>query len=206
LKIYAIVEGDGEVAAVPVLLRRLLHDHAQRFDLQIGQPIRRKEFEFRRPETVQNAVRLAKLQADCAGIILLFDGEDDCPAQLGAQVSTWAKQAAGSTPCEVAIAYREYETWFLASLESLRGHCRITLDACSPDDPESRRNAKGKLEEFMPRGASYSPTIHQSKLTAVADLAQTHRRNRSFRKFTKAVGDILAAMGTPPTQWPPKGW
>jgi hypothetical protein len=206
VKIYAIVEGEGEVTAVPVLLRRLLHDYAHRFDLQVGQPIRKKEYEFRRPETLQNAVRLAKLQFDCAGILVLFDGEDDCPAKLGAQVSTWAKAAAGNTPCEVVVAYREYETWFLASLESLRGHCRISPDACSPIEPEARRNAKGMLEEFMPRGASYSPTIHQGKLTAVADLAQMHRRNRSFRKFTKALGDILTAMGPPLEQWPPPGW
>jgi hypothetical protein len=206
VKLYVIVEGHGEVAAVPVLLRRILHKHALRFELGIGEPIRRKEAEFRREADVHKAVRLAIAQPECAAILLLFDGEDICPVQRGAEVSRWAKSAAGGLPCEVVVAYREYETWFLAAIESLRGHCRIADDATSPSDPESKRDAKGALEEFMPSGASYSPVIHQQRMSAVFDMASAHRRNRSFRKFTKAIGDLLNALGQPVDVWPPSDW
>ena len=205
MKLYPIVEGYGEVTAVPVLLRRLLWE-AQCFGVGVGAPIRRSQSEFRQQAKVHAMVRLALLQPECSGILLLFDGEDGCPVELAVQVQVWARQAAGGLPCGVVIAYREYETWFLAALESLRGQCRIANDASAPSDPESKRNAKGALEAFMPSGASYAETIHQEKLSAVFDMALAHQRNRSFRKLTKTIGDILLHLGQPLPAWPPAGW
>ena len=91
-------------------------------------------------------------------------------------------------------------------MESLRGKCHIAKDASAPANPELKRDAKGALEEFMPSGASYAPTIHQQKLSAVFDMSLAHRRNRSFRKLTKAVGDLLQQLGQPLPNWPPAGW
>lgn len=206
MKLYPIVEGHGEITAVPVLLRRLPHDHAQCFGVAVGTPLRRTQSQFRREADVQTAVRLALGQPNCAAVLLLFDGEDDCPVELAGQVLAWARAAAGAVPCEVVIAYREYETWFLAAVESLRGRCRIADDAVAPANPESKRNAKGALEAFMPGGASYAETIHQQKMSAVFDMALAHRRNRSFRKLTKAVGDLLSQLDEPVPAWPPAGW
>lgn len=206
MKLYPIVEGHGEVTAVPVLLRRLLWEQAQCFGINVGSPIRRTQSQFRREADVHTAVRLALLQPDCSAVLLLFDGEDDCPMELAKQVRVWAQQAAGRVPCDVVIAYREYETWFLAAVESLRGQCSIDHAASAPLNPESRRNAKGALEAFMPSGASYAETIHQQKLSAVFDMALSHQRNRSFRKLTKTVGDLLVQMGQPLPVWPPAQW
>lgn len=206
MKIYPIVEGQGEVAAVPVLLRRLIHDEAQCFDVQVGRPIRRKQYEFHREDSLGGAVKLASLQQDCAGILVLFDGEDDCPATTGERVRAWAQIAAPNVPCEVVLAYREYESWFLAGLESLRGHFSIAAEAQAPSTPESRRNAKGALEEFMRPGASYSPTIHQAPISATLDLGLVHRRSRSFRKLTKSIGSLLMSVGRAPAAWPPPHW
>ncbi len=55
----------------------------------------------------------------------------------------------------------------------------------------------------MPRGASYAETIHQEKLSAIFNMALTHQRNRSFRKLTKTVGDLLVQLGQPLPVWPP---
>ena len=207
MKVYLIVEGHGEVTAAPVLLRRLLWDCAQSYGVDVGNPvIRRTQSQLRREADVRDAVRLALAQPDCAAVLVLFDGEDECPVELAALVRGWAQAAAGQIPCEVVIAYREYETWFLAALESLRGRCRIADDASAPANPELKRDAKGALEEFMPSGASYAPTIHQQKLSAVLDLSLAHQRNRSFRKLTKAVGDLLQQLGQPMPSWPPAGW
>ncbi len=206
MKLYPIVEGHGEVTAAPVLLRRLLWDHAQCYGVNIGSPIRRTQSQFRREADVHAAVRLALLQPECAAILLLFDGEDDCPVELAMEVRGWAQQAAGAVPCDVVIAYREYETWFLAAVESLRGQCSIGLEASAPAIPESKRNAKGALEAFMPRGSSYAETIHQEKLSAIFDMALAYQRNRSFRKLTKTIGDLLVQLGQPLPVWPPAQW
>jgi hypothetical protein len=205
MKLYPIVEGHGEVAAAPVLLRRLLVQ-AECYEMDVGSPIRRRQSQFRSRETVQAAVRLAKLQPQCAAIVLLFDGEDDCPKKLGETVRSWAKEAAGNTPCDVVIAYREYETWFLAALESLRGKNGIRDDASAPDNAESRRDAKGWLEDFMPSNRAYSKTGDQAAMSQFFDMALTHQRNRSFRKLVKALGDLLTQLGLQLPAWPPSCW
>lgn len=206
MKLYPIVEGHGEVAAAPVLLRRLLWDHARCYGTDVGAPIRRTWSQFRREDEVHRMVKLALLQPDCAAVLLLFDGEDDCPFELAAKVRGWAQSAAGQTPCEVVIAYREYETWFLASVESLRGRWGIADDAAAPAHPEAKRDAKGALEEFMPARRAYSPTIDQADMSARFDMALAHQRNRSFRKLVKTVGDLLGQLGQSTPAWPPVEW
>ncbi len=205
MTIYPIVEGHGEVAAAPVLLRRLLAE-ANCHHIQVGRPIRRTQSQFRGQKEVQKAVQLARLQPDCSAIVLLFDGEDDCPKELAAQVRNWAHAAAQGTPCDVVVAYREYETWFLAALESLRGERDIRNDAAAPTNPEQRRDAKGWLEEFMPPDRAYSETGDQPALSAKFDLGLAHQRNRSFRKLVKAIGDMLTQLQVPRPTWPPANW
>jgi hypothetical protein len=205
MKVYPIVEGHGEVEAAPVLLRRLLAV-AQCHVIGVGRPIRRTQSQLRSMEGIQAGVRLARLQPECAAVVILFDGEDDCPQELAAQVRAWALEAAADTPCDVVVAYREYETWFLAALESLRGKYGIAKDAAAPANPESRRDAKGALEEFMPADRAYSETGDQPAMSAVFDMGLAHRRNRSFRKLVKAIGDLLTQLQQPLPVWPPVLW
>lgn len=205
MKVYPIVEGHGEVEAAPVLLRRLLAE-ADCQNIGVGRPIRRTQSQLRSKEGIQAGVRLALLQPECAAVVILFDGEDDCPKERGAEVRAWAREVAAGKPCDVVIAYREYETWFLAALESLRGQYGIPQDATAPANPESRRDAKGALEEFMPADRAYSETGDQPAMSAVFDLGLAHRRNRSFRKLVKAVGGLLTQLQQPMPAWPPVGW
>jgi len=205
MKVYPIVEGYGEVEAAPVLLRRLLTE-ANCHSVGIGRPIKRTQSQLRSKEGIQAGVRLALLQPECAAVIILFDGEDDCPKERGAEVRAWALQVAAGKPCDVVIAYREYETWFLAAAESLRGHCGIRQDAAAPENPESKRDAKGALEDFMPADRAYSATGDQPSMSAVFDMGLAHRRNRSFRKLVKAIGDMLTQLRQPLHAWPPVQW
>jgi hypothetical protein len=205
MKIYPMVEGHGEVAAAPVLLRRLLAE-AQCHGIGVGRPIRRTQSQLRSKEGIQAGVRLALLQPDCAAVVILFDGEDDCPKELAVAVRAWAREAVAGKPCDVVIACREYETWFLAALESLRGQYGIPINATAPANPESKRDAKGALEEFMPADRAYSETGDQPAMSAVFDMGLAHRRNRSFRKLVKAVGEVLVQLRQPLPAWPPGEW
>ena len=205
MKVYPIVEGHGEVEAVPVLLRRLLSE-AQCHAIGVGRPIRRTQSQLRSKQGIQAGTRLSLLQPECAAIVILFDGEDDCPKELAAQVRAWATEAAGATPCDVVVAYREYETWFLAAIESLRGHYGIAKDAAAPADPELKRDAKGALEAFMPPNRAYSETGDQPAMSQTFDMGLAHRRNRSFRKLVNAIGDLLTQLRQPLPVWPPAKW
>ncbi len=203
--IQPIVEGQGDEAAVPLLLRRL-RDEAQAWGLEVGRPHRRRRTQLVKKDSLQIAVRVAALREDCSGILILFDADDDCPAELAPTLEQWAREAAGHMPCAVVMANREYEAWFLASIEALRGRASITPEATSHPHPEAPRDAKGELERRMPDGASYSPTVDQAALTAHLDLASTYQRCRSFRKLVSAFGELAVAAGVAPAEWPPAAW
>ncbi|MEO8379982.1 MAG: DUF4276 family protein [Acidobacteriota bacterium] len=203
--IQPIVEGQGDEAAVTLLLRRL-RDAASAWELEIGRPHRRRRTQLVRKDDLQAAVRVAALQPRCAAILILFDADDDCPKELAPTLERWAVEASGGRPCSVVMANREYEAWFLASIETLRGKAGILADAASHPTPEAPRDAKGELERRMSHASSYSPTVDQAPLTAHLDLALAYRSCRSFRKLVGAFGVLSAAAGSTPEVWPPREW
>jgi hypothetical protein len=188
-----------------VLLRRL-RDEAEAWGLEFGRPHRKRRTQLVRKDSLQSAVRVASLREECAGILVLFDADDDCPKDVAPTLEQWAREAAGGLPCAVVMANREYEAWFLASIEALRGKAGILPDATSHPEPEMPRGAKGELERRMRRGASYSPTVDQAPLTAHLNFGHAYRSCRSFRKLVSAFGALAAAVGVPPPVWPPSDW
>ncbi len=204
-KIQPIVEGHGDVAALPVLLRRLVEE-AQAWGVVIGQPIRRRRNQLVCETEVKRAVKLALLQSNCCSVLILLDGNADCPAELGPIVRAWSAAAAGNVPCRVVIAHRKYEAWFLSAIESLRGHRRIKDDAKSHPDLENPRGAKEQLEARMCTGASYLERIDQPAFSAMFSFPDACRRSRSFRKLTSSSGILIRAMGQNIDAWPPITW
>jgi hypothetical protein len=187
------------------LLRRLV-DEGQARGINVGRPIRQKRHELVQEASLRKAVKLALLQNDCCAVLILFDGDDDCPAEVAPALQTWAQSEAGAIPVAVVIARREYEAWFLASMESLRGTRGILQNATSHPTPEEPRDAKGQLEERMGPGSSYHPATDQAALTERFDLASAHARCRSFRRMVKAFGVLAAGMGVAMANWPPPTW
>ena len=191
--------------AVPVLLRRLV-DEAQAWPVQIGRPIRRPRNQLAGESGVKRAVQLARVQPDCGAILMLFDGDLDCPADLGPTVQGWAADAAAGVPCSVVIAHREYEAWFLAAIESLRGHRNVRSDAEAHPNPEDPRGAKERLEQQMRPGTSYIETTDQPAFSAKLSLSVAYRRSRSFRKLASSFGNLVRSMGHNIDAWPPPTW
>lgn len=79
MKIQTIVEGHGEVEALPVLRRFI--DAAQVWTVGVGQPIRRPRNRLVQEDGVRRAVRLALEQPECGAVLVLLDGNSDCPAE-----------------------------------------------------------------------------------------------------------------------------
>jgi hypothetical protein len=205
LIIQPIVEGHGEVQAVPVLLRRF-QAHLREYKFQIAHPIRRTRSQLIGEEQVRRSVRLAMGTPQCAGILIVLDSDDDCPATVGPAIQQWAQAEAGEILCQVVLATREYEAWFIAGIESLRSLRGIKSDATSHPSPEAVRDCKGALEETMALGNSYSPTVDQAFFTAHLDLGAAHRKCRSFRHMAAAFARLAAAAGCASPNWPPEAW
>lgn len=205
MMIQPIVEGYGEVEAVPILLRRFIEE-ANAWDIAIGRPIRcNRNKLIKRPE-LEKTVGLAGIRPDCSAILIMFDGDQDCPAELGPTVQRWAAAVAGGIPCEVVLPHREYEAWFLAAIESLREQKGIRPDAMPHPEPETPRGAKEQLEARMPANKSYIETVAQPAFSAHFNLAAAYARCRSFRRMTRAFGALLRAMGRGVAPWPPPAW
>ena len=206
MNIQPIVEGHGEVNAVPVLLRRL-RDEARAFRVDVNSPIRRKRSQLVQEAELRRSIRLARLQPQCGGIIILFDSDDDCPKVLVPTLHAIAQDEAGRIPCSIVLAHREYEAWFLASIESLRGKRSVRADADPHPHPEEPRGAKGQLEARMEKGKSYHESSDQAALSALFDMKPAFQQCRSFRRMVKAFGDTVVAGGESlGTVWPPAGW
>lgn len=199
-----VVEGYGEVEAVPVLLRRLLRA-ARIFDLDIGVPHRRSRSELAQEDRLRRIVEVARREPGCRGILVLLDADDDCPRMLRDKIEPWVIDAARGVPCGVVVPNREFEAWFLASLESLRGQRGISEAAVSEPSPEAPRNPKKALERWMATRA-YKERTDQMMLAERFDLAQAYRRSRSFRRLIKVFGEILRGAGCGMHDWPPSDW
>ena len=204
MNIQPVVEGHGEVGAVPVLLRRLAGE-AQAWEVGVNRPIRRNRSQLVQRTELEKTVRLARLQPNCGVILILFDGDDDCPAEWGPRVQRWAAAVSGGVPCEVVVPHREYEAWFLAAIESLRGQRGIRFDADPHPAPETPRSAKEQLEARM-RSGSYMETTDQPAFSARFSLTAAYRGCRSFRKLTKSFGVLLREAGRDIGVWPPVAW
>lgn len=203
MNIQPVVEGHGELSALPVLLRRLLYD-AEVWTVDIGKPILQNRSQLATPEGIAKAVKIALGKPKCGGILVLFDSDDDCPAELGPRTQAWANEASLGVPCAVCMAHREYEAWFLATVHSLREHRAIKADAEPHPNPESPRDAKVELRRRMV--GAYNPTIHQAAFSSKLDLAAAFRKCRSFKKLVASVGALMDGMGQRPEAWPPEHW
>lgn len=178
-----IVEGHGEVEAVPHLIRRIAH-HFDVYDISVLTPIRVKLNGFMKfDKEFNNYISLAanKAKQKNSTIIIILDCDDACPAELGPKILAESRALRRDVEFFVCLALREYETWFLCSIESLRGRCDIDADAVFKEHAESIRNAKGWLSRLMPDG--YDPIRHQAALTLNFDLELARNRSRSFNRF-----------------------
>ena len=190
-KITAIVEGDGEVEAVPVLIRRIGLEVSPLSPPTILRPIRVRRQRILKEGELERYVGLAAARAgDGGGILILLDANGDCPAETGPLVQQRAQAAGPGCRIEAVLAKCEYETWLIAAAESVAGARGILPDVSAPMAPELVRGAKEWLRNRM-RGASYRPTADQAALTARFDMALARRRSPSFDKMWRATAALL---------------
>lgn len=186
-RIATIVEGHGEVEALPILLRRIAQHLAPGTGLDLPRPIRIPRNRVVREGELERAVALAARRAGADGrILLLLDANGDCPARLAPRLLDRAVAARSDRRIRVVLAKMEYEAWFLAAAASLAGRAGLGEDATPPEDPEAVRGAKAWLSARMPPGRPYRETIHQASFSTAMDLD----RARSAPSFDKLVRDV----------------
>jgi hypothetical protein len=129
-----------------------------------------------KPGELERAVRGAFLKNGFGGPVLVFlDADNDCPATLGPQLKKRAMAVAQGHNVLIIIAKCEFEAWFLAAAESLRGKQGLRDDLAAPPEPESIRGAKEWLRKNMAKERRYSESLDQAKLVGAMDLGAAWR-------------------------------
>jgi len=187
--IVPIVEGHGEVEALPLLIGRVFREFLPGVYPTVNSPIRVKAGSFLRDRDYFNkyvALAAAKAAQGDGMVLILLDCEDDCPATLGPRLLADAQAVRADVKCTVALAHREYETWFLAAAESLQGCAGLPAQLSPPANPESIRGAKEWLGRQMP--SPYDPISHQTTLTGRFDL----HKARTIPSFDRLINKLVS--------------
>ena len=201
VRLACVVEGHGEVSAVPVLVRRIAATWDESLSVQIPRPIRTPRNKLVKPGELERAVESAARRAGPHGAVLvLIDADEDCPANLGPRLVQRATKARDDLPIGVVVAKQEYESWFLAAAESLRGRRGLAGDLRHPSNAESVRGAKEWLSKRMGKNRKYVETLDQAALTSHFDLDSAGRRSGSFDKCHREILRLLSALRTAGTE------
>lgn len=189
----AIVGGHGEVSAVPILIRRIASEFDPAIVVNVKPVLRVSESRLLKQDELERQVELAaRKMRGRGGIFILIDCDWDggCPAQEGPVLVKRAREARPDIPISVVLAKKEYEAWFIAAAESLRGERGLAHDLSCDRAPEDIRGAKEWLSDHMPSGRPYTATIDQPALTAEFDL-DLARRADSFDKCYREITELL---------------
>lgn len=191
-QLFCIVEGHGDVLAVPVLLRRLVADIRPDVDLDIPKPLRVGRHKLVKPGELERSIEFGARKIGRPGAILvLVDADDDCPATLGPDLLSRARRARSDVDVAVVLAKHEFEAWFRAAFASLAGKRGFPRVLPSVENPEEIRNAKRPIEEHR-ANRIYSETLDQPALAALIDLGAARTSSPSFDKCWREIERLLA--------------
>jgi hypothetical protein len=190
-KVVPIVEGNGEVDAVPLLLRKLLGE-MHRWDVQPARPLNAHgRGNLEKLGGLEKFIRLALKESDCA--------EGDCAKELAKECAECVRAVGVTVPMVIVCAKCEYEAWFLASPETiagkdLKGRPGLPAGIRFAGDTESIQAVKGWLTRHLPKGRAYKETLDQAPMTDLLDTELTKQRSRSFRRLWHAVEQMMEAF------------
>lgn len=202
MRLSAIVEGDGDKEAFPVLVRRIAAEVAPEVSLLVDPILRVPSSRLLQDGQLERHVELCarKMGAEGSIIILLdCDWKNGCPKYDAPPLLARARRARPDRDVSVILAYKEYESWFLAAFDSIRPSLKIADEIADPSDVDVIRGAKEWLSTRMPKGAAYAPVRDQARLTAVMNL-EAARRTDSFDKCYREIARIFGIVQPSPSR------
>lgn len=192
-RLLPIVEGHGEIKAVPLLIRRIL-EAQEIFEVQILSPRRYGEY----PSVAKNFDNCfqAAIKENAPILwIMDFDSKNyECPVQEASNLLSRAAKLRPGWPLKIAFLVKEYETLFLIDEAASRAvFPDISSNIVFPEAPEDIRDAKGWISQHRPSGMAYKETVHQEKITARLDLELLRARSPDFAHLERAIVELAQA-------------
>ncbi|MDX2139336.1 MAG: hypothetical protein SF123_14725 [Chloroflexota bacterium] len=105
-----IVEGDGEATAAPLLVRRILHEQLQRYNLNLKAFDAHGQGNLTTPGGLERFLELLRRNRDCRAVLVLLDAEDDhvdCPITFARALAVRAQSLQLDKPIAIVCAVCE---------------------------------------------------------------------------------------------------
>ncbi len=191
-RIKLLIEGKGEVEAATSLLCKTASSYGKEI-IVVRPPIRAGEAKkLRRKGELERHIALTASH-DVDEIFVLLDLDDGCAAKIREEFLKRGEPTADRKGMSLKVCFcvREFEAWFLNSLDALSSELNeYGIDASTQLVDASRiRGAKEELNKRC-RGKGYKPTRDQNVFVKSIDVKQLFCKDRSFRKFVKNVTDM----------------
>lgn len=117
-KIIPIIEGQGEIEAVPTLLYKILHD-LQQWQWQVDKPFRANSL-GRLKKYLGSLLHKASKRKDCGALLILLDLDDGCAVDTAKELAEKIRKLNLAQPVAIVFAVREYEAWLFVTLACRR--------------------------------------------------------------------------------------
>ena len=195
--VFPIVEGDGDVKAVPILLRRIASEVLACANLNCLQPYRLSRNKLMKAGELSRTLSLARSKLrNCdppSFTLVLMDSDADCAKEVVETLNADHAAHFEVVPTSIVLAVREFEAWFLAAKMNASQHGSLREDAGVVENPEGVADAKGRFRRtIMKPGRTYSETVDQPKYTSCMDLREAQSRSASFDKLVRELRRHLA--------------
>ena len=187
-----IIEGPGDGAAIPKLMRKICEERAI-FELWPEKnPIMRQNIpKLSRMGDLEKYVEYG-LRRDGDGVLVVLDTDEHCPKVVA---DLWVPRIRAMAQREkrVALAFfkSEFESMFLCCLDHVVEQYPDygwDLNGWEPErDHERVVGAKGALSRRMRKGRAYKETRDQVGFVSALDFARLRDISRSFRHFESTL-------------------
>jgi hypothetical protein len=203
LFVAPIVEGETEEGCIKAILSRVWRDLLKAADLEplaVLEPIPANRSSLVReghPELGQRVeqafrvlqARLRRSGADRGFVLLPIGAEVDCPAKLGPQLQTRARDVRRDAAIACVLAKRQLENWFKAAAASLAGSSGLPEDLTVPPNPEDGSGDTWLTRQMQRkhRRCKYTKPADAVELAQRMDLQQCRDNSPSFDKLCREL-------------------
>jgi hypothetical protein len=206
-RLVLLVEGQGDVAAMPALVGEMLTRLPDELQGQLfpdNAPIKTggiHQITGKRSNDLARHLGNANKRSKLGAALLVLDGDteevenrDFCAVEVARLLASRARDAGAGVNFSFAAVFlrQEYESLLIAVADQLPG--LKTGTELPPNVEDAPRGAKGWLHDRLADG--YNPTEHQLELTRAVKDWEPVRALRCYQRLEHALVELAAAVAS----------